>query len=65
MLSKEEIENTKVGLRKQLNNTIIANKCGLSTNGFSEDIKILENTLKYIEQLETDKQKLIEKLEKR
>lgn len=60
MLSKEEIKNIKRGLTEELSRTIEANECGLSTNDFSESIKILEGALKYIEQLETDKQKLIE-----
>lgn len=64
MLSKEEIEKIKKGLTEELEGTITANECGLSTNDFSKDIKILEGALQYIEQLETDKQKLIEKLEK-
>lgn len=60
MLSKEEI---KKGLTEELGRTITANECGLSTNDFKKDIEILEDTIKYIEQLESDKQKLIEKLE--
>lgn len=63
MLSKEEIEKIKRGLTEELGRTITASECGLSTNDFSESIEILESALKYIEQLETDKQKLIEKLE--
>lgn len=63
MLSKEEIEKTKKGLIEELGRTITANECGLSTNDFSESIEILENAIKYIEQLESDKQKLIERLE--
>lgn len=61
MLSKEEI---KKGLIEELGRTITANECGLSTNDFKKDIEILEDTIKYIEQLEADKQDLIEKLEK-
>lgn len=60
MLNKEEIENIKKGLIEELGRTIEANKCGLSTNDFSESIKILEGALKYIEQLETKEQKLTE-----
>lgn len=63
MISKEETEKVKRGLKKELNRTIIANECGLSTNDFSESIKILEDALRYIEQLETREQKIIEKLE--
>lgn len=60
MLSEEEI---KRGLTEELGRTITANEYGLSTRDFSESIEILESALKYIKQLETDKQKLIEKLE--
>ncbi len=60
MLNKEEIEKVKRGLTEELNRTIKANECGLSTNDFSESIEILENALKYIDQLETNNKKLIE-----
>lgn len=63
MPSKEEIEKIKRGLTEELGRTITANECGLSTNDFSESIEILEGALKYIEQLESREQKLIEKLE--
>ncbi len=63
MLSKEEIEKIKRGLTEELGRTITANEYGFSTNNFSESIEILEGALKYIEQLETREQKLIEKLE--
>lgn len=62
MLTKEEIEKIKRGLTEELGRTITANECGLSTNDFSESIEILESALKYIEQLETREQNLIEKL---
>lgn len=65
MPSKEEIEKIKRGLTEELGRTIIANECGLSTNDFSESIEILEGALKYIKQLESREQKLIEKLENR
>lgn len=65
MLSKEEKEKTKRGLIEELGRTITTNECGLSTNDFSESIEILESASKYIEKLETDKQKLIEKLEEK
>ena len=55
----------KKGLTEELGRTITANECGLSTNDFSESIKILEGALKYIDQLEQAKQNLIDKLEKR
>lgn len=58
MLNKEEIENIKKGLTEELGRTIEANECGLSTNDFSESIKILEGALKYIKQLETERELL-------
>ncbi len=58
MLSKEKIEKVKKGLTEELGRTITANECGLSTNDFSESIEILEDALKYIEQLETENTKL-------
>ena len=53
MLSKEEIEKAKECLQETIQNTYAEGKA----------IK-LNNVLKYIDQLESDKQKLIEKLEK-
>ena len=53
MLSKEEIEKAKECLQETIQNTYAEGKA----------IK-LNNALKYIDQLESDKQKLIEKLEK-
>ena len=52
MLSKEEIENAKECLKETIQNTYAEGKA----------IK-LNNALEYIEQLEADKQKQIEKLE--
>lgn len=54
MLSKEEIEKAKKCLQETIQNTYAEGKA----------IK-LNNVLKYIDQLESDKQKLIEKLEKK
>lgn len=53
MLSKKEIEKSKECLKETIQNTYAEGKA----------IK-LNNVLKYIDQLESDKQKLIEKLEK-
>ena len=52
MLSKEEIEKAKECLQETIQNTYAEGKA----------IK-LNNALKYIDNLESDKQKLIEKLE--
>lgn len=52
MISKEEIEKAKECLKETIQNTYAEGKA----------IK-LNNALKYIDQLESDKQKLIEKLE--
>lgn len=52
MLSKEEIENAKECLKEIIQNTYAEGKA----------IK-LNNALEYIEQLESEKQKLTEKLE--
>ena len=54
MLSKEEIEKAKECLQETIQNTYAEGKA----------IK-LNNALKYIDNLESDKQKLIEKLEKK
>lgn len=54
MLSKEEIEKAKECLQETIQNTYAEGKA----------IK-LNNALKYIDKLESDKQKLIEKLEER
>ena len=58
MLDKEEIEKVKRGLTEELNSTIKANECGLSTNDFSRSIKILEGALQYIDQLENENKRL-------
>lgn len=63
MISKEEKEKIKRKLAEELENTIKANQCGLSTNDFSENIETLETALEYIQQLETKQQKVIDKLE--
>lgn len=52
MISKEEIEKAKECLKETIQNTYAEGKA----------IK-LNNALKYIDQLESDKKKLIEKLE--
>lgn len=54
MLSKEEIEKSKECLKETIQNTYAEGKA----------IK-LNNLLEYIDKLESDKQKLIEKLEER
>lgn len=54
MLSKEEIENMKVDLKNL--HDMLGKKPSISKNA-------IHNALKYTEQLESDKQKLIEKLE--
>lgn len=54
MLSKEEIEESKECLKEIIQNTYAEGKA-----------KKLDNLMKYIEQLEKDKQKLIEKLKER
>lgn len=64
MINKEEAEKIKRKLAEELENTIEANQCGLSTNDFSENIETLETALEYIQQLETKQQKVIDYLEK-
>lgn len=59
MISEEEAEKIKRKLAEELENTIKANQCGLSTNDFSEDIKTLETALEYIQQLEAKQQNLM------
>lgn len=54
MLSKEEIENMKSDLINL--HHMLGKKPSVSTNA-------IENTLEYIKQLESDKQKLIKRLE--
>lgn len=60
MLSKEEIEKAKENITKYLNDIWFGTLYSQEEN--DRDEKIL---LEYIDQLESDKQKLIEKLEKR
>lgn len=54
MLSKEEIENMKLDILNL--HHMLGKKPSISKNA-------IKNALKYIDQLELDKQKLIEKLE--
>lgn len=56
MLSKEEIENMKLDILNL--HHMLGKKPSISKNA-------IKNALKYIDQLESDKQKLIEKLEER
>lgn len=88
MLSKEEIENTKIGLWNVRADILKAMQCSLADtsdkNEWQKEIDVIDNALKYIEQLEqekadrtsadnyensyiakleSDQQKLIEKLE--
>lgn len=68
MLSKEEIESMKVGLWNIRADTLKAMQCSLADTSdkkeWQKEINTIDNALKYIDQLESDKQKLIEKLEK-
>lgn len=68
MLSKEEIENMKIGLWNIRADILKAMQCSLADTSdkkeWQKEINTIDNALKYIEQLESDKQKLIEKLEK-
>lgn len=67
MLSKEEIESMKIGLWNIRADKLKAMQCGLADTSdkkeLQREINVIDNALKYIEQLESDKQKLIEKLE--
>lgn len=67
MLSKEEIESMKIGLWNIRADTLKAMQCSLADTSdkkeWQKEINTIDNALKYIEQLESDKQKLIEKLE--
>lgn len=56
MLSKEEIENMKLDILNLYH--MLGKKPSISKNA-------IKNALKYIDQLESDQQKLIEKLEER
>lgn len=68
MLSKEEIKSMKIGLWNIRANTLKAMKCSLADTSdkkeWQKEINVIDNALEYIDQLESDKQKLIEKLEK-
>ena len=67
MLSKEEIENMKIGLWNIRAENLRAMQCSLSDTSdkkeWQKEINTIDNALKYINQLESDKQKLIEQLE--
>lgn len=67
MLSKEEIESMKIGLWNIRADTLKAMQCSLADTSdkkeWQKEINVIENALEYIDQLESDKQKLIEKLE--
>ena len=67
MLRKEEIESMKIGLWNIRADTLKAMQCSLvDTSDKKEcqkEINTIDNALKYIDQLESDKQNLIEKLE--
>ena len=68
MLRKEEIESMKIGLWNIRADTLKAMQCSLADTSdkkeCQKEINTIDNALKYIDQLESDKQKLIEKLEK-
>ena len=67
MLSKEEIESMKIGLWNIRADILKAMQCSLADTSdkkeWQKEINVIDNVLKYIDQLESDKQKLIEKLE--
>ncbi len=67
MLSKEEIENMKIGLWNIRAENLRAMQCSLADTSdkkeWQKEINTIDNALKYIDQLESDKQNLIEKLE--
>ena len=67
MLSKEEIENMKIGLWNIRAENLRAMQCSLADTSYKKEwqkeINTIDNALKYIDQLESDKQNLIEKLE--
>lgn len=69
MLSKEEIESMKIGLWNIRADILKAMQCSLADTSdkkeWQKEINTIDNALKYIDQLETDKQNLIEKLEER
>ena len=67
MLSKEEIESMKIGLWNIRADNLKAIQCSLADTSdkkeWQKEINVIDNALEYIDQLESDKQKLIEKLE--
>ena len=67
MLSKEEIENMKIGLWNMRADNLKAMQCSLADTSYKKEwqkeINVIDNALEYINQLELDKQKIIEKLE--
>lgn len=67
MLSKEEIKSMKIGLWNIRADTLKAMQCSLADTSdkkeWQKEINVIDNALEYIDQLESDKQKLIEKLE--
>ena len=67
MLSKEEIENMKIGLWNIRAENLRAMQCSLADTSdkkeWQKEINTIDNALKHIDQLESDKQNLIEKLE--
>ena len=67
MLSKEEIESMKIGLWNIRADNLKAMQCSLADTSdkkeWQKEINVIDNALEYIDQLESDKQKLIEKLE--
>lgn len=67
MLSKEEIENMKIGLWNIRAENLRVMQCSLADTSdkkeWQKEINTIDNALKYIDQLESDKQNLIEKLE--
>lgn len=66
MLSKEEIESMKIGLWNIRADTLKAMQCSLADTSdkkeCQKEINTIDNALKYIDQLESDKQKITEKL---
>lgn len=67
MISKEEIENMKIGLWNIRAENLRAMQCSLADTSdkkeWQKEINVIDNALEYIDNLESDKQKLIEKLE--
>ena len=69
MLSKEEIESMKIGLWNIRADTLKTMQCSLADTSdkkeWQKEINVIDNALEYIDNLESDKQKLIEKLEEK